>query len=131
MATWTVPNDALDLARARVATASVCVTTAVSGTCEVVVAVRSAALLLGLRLLLLLLLLVHLICVQILEQVALLSLIITDIEGVACHVLLLAVEVLDHGQGVVIGALLHRSRITRRLLHTLPKTVLVLDLLAG
>ena len=94
----------------------------------IAIAVRSAALLLlGLVLLLLLVF----IGVQVLEQVALLSLIITDVEGITCHVLLLTVEILNHGQGIVIRALLHGSCITGRLLDTLTKTVLMLDLLAG
>ena len=90
------------------------------------IAVRGAAL--SLRLLLL----VHLVGVQVFEQVPLLPLIITDVEGVARHVvLLLPVEVLNHGQSIIIRALLHGGCIARSLLDALTKAVLVLDLLSG
>lgn len=49
----------------------------------------------------------HLVVVQILEKITFLPLVVRHVEGVACHVLLLPVEVFHHGQGVVVRTLLH------------------------
>ncbi len=68
----------------------------------------------------------HFVRIQVLKEIALLSLVIGDIESIPGHiVLLLSVEVFNHWQGVVIGALLHCSRICHL---TATKTTLVLDL---
>jgi len=67
----------------------------------------------------------QLLLVQLFEQVPLLPLVIRHIERVARQILLLPVKVLNDGQGIVVGALLHRVRVGH-----LPaaKTVLVHDL---
>ena len=107
-----VPDDALDLSRSIIASSLIHVSTACSS--KVVVAIRDSSLSL---------VLVHFTGVQVFEQIALLALIITNIEGVACHiVLLLSVEVLDHRQRcVVIGTLLHGLI----MLHTCSEAILV------
>ena len=79
--------------------------------------------------------LLHFIRVQVLEQVALLALVIAHIECVASDVLVLSVEVLNHGQSVVIGAGSHRVLVlivvaatTARGIHAVAKAVLMADL---
>ena len=59
-------------------------------------------------------LLLHFIGVEVLEQVALLPLIITDIERVSCNVVLLTVKIFTGWQRVVIRTCLHGSLIARR-----------------
>ena len=82
--------------------------------------------------------LLHFILVQILEQVALLALVIAHIECVASDVLVLSVEVLDHGQSVVIGTGSHRVFVLIVVaataaggIHTVTKAVLMADLSRG
>ena len=72
----------------------------------------------------------HLVCVQVFEKVTLLTLIITDIESISSHVLLLTVEILHHRQGVIIWTLLHHGTSTYCLsLLNLAEAILVLYLL--
>ena len=72
-------------------------------------------------------LLLQLVRVEVFEEVALLTLVITHVKGVACHVLLLSVKVFDHGKGIIVGALLHLVHVTR-LLYSSCEAALVLDL---
>lgn len=122
LAPRSVPNDALSLARARVATATsvvvVAVLVCVGSPREVMIAIRYTP---PSHLLL------HFVGIEIFEEVSLMSLVVAHVEGVACHVLLLSVKVFDHGQGVVVGTLLHRIRICRLLLDPASKATLVLD----
>ena len=70
--------------------------------------------------------LVHFVRIQVFKEISLLSLVIRNIEGVSGHiVLMLTIKVFDHGQCVVIGALLHGICISH--LAT-SETALVLDL---
>jgi len=69
---------------------------------------------------------VHLVLVEVFEQISFLSLVVGHVEGVARHVLMLAVKVFDNRQGVIVGTLLERSCVG----HLAgAKAVLVLDLL--
>ena len=74
------------------------------------------------------LMLVHFSCIQVFEKIAFLALIIANIESIASHVLLLAVEIFDHWERcVVIGTLLHGWPVVV-MLHTRSKAILVRDL---
>ena len=82
--------------------------------------------------------LLHFILVQVLEQVAFLALVIAYIECVASDVLMLSIEVLDHGQSVVIGTGSHRVFVLIVVaataaggIHTVTKAVLMADLSRG
>ena len=79
--------------------------------------------------------LLHFILVQVLEQVAFLALVIAYIECVASDVLMLSIEVLDHGQSVVIGTGSHRVFVLIVVaataaggIHAVAKAVLMADL---
>ena len=82
--------------------------------------------------------LLHFILVQVLEQVAFLALVIAYIECVASDVLMLSIEVLDHGQSVVIRTGSHRVFVLIVVaataaggIHTVTKAVLMADLSRG
>ena len=74
-------------------------------------------------------LLLYFVGVQVFKQVSLLPLVVTDVESVPRHVLLLSVKVFYHRQSVVIGALLHRIRVAC-LLDATSETTLVLYVLS-
>ena len=121
LATRTIPDDSLDLARPRVAI-NITVGGPTSSPSKVVIPTPRH-----------LLLLVQLTCIQVFEKIAFLALIIAYIESVASHIilLLLSVEVVYHGQGIVIRTLCHGHRVCRLLLYSVTKTVLVLAWLLG
>jgi hypothetical protein len=73
------------------------------------------------------LLLRHFVRIKVLEEIALVALVVADVEGIAGHVvLLLAVKVFHDGQRVIVWALLQGLIV--RLLHATPEAVLVLDM---
>lgn len=110
LASRSVPYDSLHLSWAWVAPAHVLTIVIAS----LVVATSASEVMIAWRVSssLLLHLLVHFVCIQVFKEITFLTLVIRNIECITRHVvLLLAIEVFNHGQGIVIWTLLHGCRI--------------------